>query len=133
MTGKVSGMLTISSARFCHELKHVSGQLSYSGEYDTLSFKEFPAYVEAIYVAIDCQVSEGVEGDIAFRVRLHDQVIREVGRTTFRLHQEGRRRNFSFVATLTDVLFPSPGYYMFDILFGGVLLQCVPLSILQSP
>ena len=125
-------LLAISSA-FYREITQVAGRVTYSGKYDTLSFNEFPTPAQSLNLLANLYAIGEVNGELSVRSRLHDQVIHRSGPFNLQIPEAGSRKEFAYACIIEGLVFPAPGYHMIDLLFGGAVLQSIPLRIIKLP
>src|SRR5512135_3620135 len=96
-----------------------------SGEFpegNVLSFNAFPTYPYLLNFVITFHVEGEVNGKIAYRARKREEVVYETKPAPFHVPAMERRKIFIH-ADRIELVFPSQGSYLLDVLFDESVLH----------
>ena len=100
-------------------------------EGNVLSFNFFPSYPYSLEFVITFHVEGEVNGNIAYRVRKREEVIYETEPAPFHLPAMEGQKMFPFADSI-ELVFPSQGSYLLDILFNESVLHSLPFSVFDN-
>jgi hypothetical protein len=98
---------------------------------NVLSFNLFPSYPFPLGFVITFHVEGEVRGNIAYRVRKREAVIHQTEATPFHVPAVEGQKTFSLAGSI-EVVFPSQGSYLLDIVFDDGLLHSLPFSVFDN-
>ncbi len=98
---------------------------------NVLSFKAFPTYPYSLRFSIAFHVLGEVTGEIAYRVRKWEEVIYQSEPTPLHIPQVEGQKMFTHVDSI-ELVFPSQGSYLLDIIVDGAVLHSLAFSVFDS-
>ncbi len=100
-------------------------------EGNVLSFGTFPSYPYSLSLVITFHVEGEVSGKIAYRARKREEVIYQTEAAPFHVIAMEGRQMFTYADSF-QLVFPSQGSYLIDILFDESVLHSLPLSVFDK-
>ena len=122
-------MLIVNSAKFYENFQALDDQVSFSEEYTSLTFSNYPTDPKTIILAIDFHISEPINGYWFIRVALNRQLIHETTLSHIEFEDVGNGKDVDFIGNINDIVFPKTGVYNFDIIFKDAVIHTIPLAL----
>ncbi len=98
---------------------------------NVLSFKAFPTYPYSLKFSIAFHVLGEVRGEIAYRVRKWEEVIYQTKPAPLHIPAAEGQKMFTHADSI-ELVFPSQGSYLLDIIFDEAVLHSLAFSVFDS-
>ncbi len=98
---------------------------------NVLSFKAFPTYPHVLRFSIAFHVAGEIKGEIAYRVRKWEDVIYQTKPMPLHIPEVEGQKMFTHLDSV-ELVFPSQGSYLLDIIFDEAVIHSLPFSVFDS-